>query len=65
MHRVKGLEFDTVIVADINPGTVPPQWLLDEVTDVVSKRELCKQYRSLIYVALTRARRQAFMVGLK
>ena len=65
MHRVKGLEFDTVIVADINPGTVPPQWLLDEATDVVSKRELCKQYRSLIYVALTRARKQAFMVGLK
>ncbi|MDE5641838.1 MAG: AAA family ATPase [Bifidobacterium castoris] len=65
MHRVKGLEFDTIVVADINPDTVPPEGKLEETTDVVSRRELCKQYRSLIYVALTRARKEALMVGVK
>lgn len=65
MHRVKGLEFDTIVVADINPDTVPPEGKLEETTDVVSRRELGKQYRSLIYVALTRARKEALMVGVK
>lgn len=65
MHRVKGLEFDAVAVADVNPGTVPPKGKLEETTDVVSRHELCKQYRSLIYVALTRARKEALMAGVR
>lgn len=64
MHRVKGLEFDYVIVADVTEGICPPKAAMQSVaSDPVAKSELAKQERSLIYVALTRARKQALLVG--
>lgn len=65
MHRVKGLEFDVVIVADVNRGEVPSEKALEHAADEVSKREITKQARSLLYVALTRARKEAVMTGLQ
>lgn len=66
MHRVKGLEFDAVAVVDVNSDTVPPTVALESTSgDKVAVRELCKQYRSLLYVSLTRARKRAYMVGIK
>ena len=66
MHRVKGLEFDAVAVVDVNSDTVPPTVALESTSDdKVAVRELCQQYRSLLYVSLTRARKQAYMVGIK
>lgn len=64
MHRVKGLEFDYVIVADVTEGICPPKTALQSVSfDKAALHELIKQERSLIYVALTRARKQALLVG--
>ena len=64
MHRVKGLEFDYVIVADVTEGICPPQSVISRVSsDSVAQNELAKQERSLIYVALTRARKRAFLIG--
>lgn len=65
MHRVKGLEFDYMIVVDVNDGVCPPAAALQSVTgDSVAERELCKQERSLIYVALTRARKAVLVTGV-
>ena len=62
MHRMKGLEFRCVAIADVDDDTVPSQHALtdrhaDEVqfrTDL--QRELC-----LLYVACTRAREQLWV----
>jgi superfamily I DNA/RNA helicase/mRNA-degrading endonuclease RelE of RelBE toxin-antitoxin system len=60
MHRVKGLEFDYVIVAGVNEGIVPlPQAIRAEGAyekEVNETRE-----RSLLYVAVTRARQSVLI----
>ncbi|MCI1211574.1 MAG: AAA family ATPase [Bifidobacterium tibiigranuli] len=63
MHRVKGLEFDYVIVTDVDDDICPPKSAIQSASDAVALRELSKQERSLIYVALTRARKEAVLVG--
>lgn len=63
MHRVKGLEFDYVIVTDVDSDICPPESAIQSASDAVALRELSKQERSLIYVALTRARKEAVLVG--
>ncbi len=63
MHRVKGLEFDRVIAAGINDGTVPLALRLNNTDDPAVKREIEMQERALFYVALTRARRAALITA--
>lgn len=63
MHRVKGLEFDYVILADVDDGICPPRLALENAADEVARREVRKEERSLIYVALTRARKGAMLLG--
>ena len=62
MHRVKGLEFAAVFLAGINDGTVPSPQAIDH-TDAVSEEESLKAERSLMYVALTRARNHAYITS--
>lgn len=62
MHRVKGLEFDCMIVASVNKDQVPPRGAL-ETTDPVERAVTDIEERSLLYVALTRARRQAYLLS--
>ncbi|MBE1532602.1 UvrD-helicase domain-containing protein [Actinomadura algeriensis] len=57
MHRFKGLEYQRMIVAGIAEGLVPPAWILrlaDE--DAVRYGRELRRFRSLLFVAVTRAR---------
>ena len=59
MHRVKGIEFDHIIVAGADGQTVPLEYLVSSAESEVERDELDRQERSLLYVALTRARKNA------
>ena len=63
VHRVKGLEFDQVILASANDGLIPLDFALRDKADVVSKEEADTEERSLVYVAITRARKSAFVLS--
>jgi len=56
MHRVKGLEFDRVVVAGVNDGVVPLAVVLNSTDDPAVKADIERQERALLYVATTRAR---------
>ena len=63
MHRVKGLEFDRVVVAGVNEGLVPLAMLLDGTDDRAVKQDMERQERALLYVATTRARREVLITA--
>lgn len=62
MHRVKGLEFEHVFVVAVNDQHVPHP-LAIAVEDQVSLDEAITAERSLLYVALTRARQTAHVTS--
>jgi superfamily I DNA/RNA helicase len=57
MHRVKGLEFDRMIVAGINEGVVPLAAAYGDTEDRAVKSDVERQERALLYVSISRARR--------
>lgn len=61
MHRVKGLEFDYMYVAGVNDGVMPLCYL--DSDDVTVIREHEQKERSLLYVAITRAKRFCAITG--
>ena len=63
MHRVKGLEFEHVIVVAANRGIVPLDVALASGDDAITQRNLETGERALLYVALTRARRSALITA--
>lgn len=63
MHRVKGLEFDKIIIASANKGIIPYESPSTETSDSVVKQERENQERSLIYVAATRAKKEVVITG--
>jgi superfamily I DNA/RNA helicase len=63
MHRVKGLEFDHMIVVSANAGVLPLEQSIGEAEDVVASRNLETAERSLLYVALTRAKKSAVVTS--
>jgi len=63
MHRVKGLEFEHVIIAGANRGVLPLERAVSKSDDAVSGRNSETAERALLYVALTRARRSALITG--
>lgn len=63
MHRVKGLEFDRVVLAGAGEGQVPFQRELERSTDEAVKEDAEAQERALAYVALTRARKAALVTA--
>jgi superfamily I DNA/RNA helicase len=63
MHRVKGLEFDHVIIASVREGVVPLNVVELESGDPVVKREAEVHERALLYVAATRAKRDVMVTG--
>ncbi|MCK8601857.1 3'-5' exonuclease [Desulfoferrobacter suflitae] len=58
MHRVKGLEFDRVIIAGANDGTVPLETAEITSSDATIRKEAEINERALLYVAATRARKE-------
>jgi superfamily I DNA/RNA helicase len=58
MHRVKGLTFGRIVIADVNRGTLPLEASLAEAGDPASRREAEHRERRLLFVAATRARRE-------
>ena len=63
IHRVKGLEFDQLILASANDGLIPLDFALRDKADDVSLAEAETEERSLVYVAITRARKNAFVLS--
>lgn len=55
MHTAKGMEFSRVVLFDISDGTFPPPWAYKSVPEE-DKPDKHKQFRSLLYVAASRAR---------
>jgi superfamily I DNA/RNA helicase len=61
MHRVKGLEFERVVVAGANDGVVPLSEAFAGTEDEAVKEDVERQERSLLYVAVTRAKREVLV----
>ncbi len=63
MHRVKGLEFDRVIMASVNEGLVPlPAAILGRGDDI--ERESAEtEERALLYVSATRAKKELLVLS--
>lgn len=61
LHQLKGLEFDHVIVADMEDATVP-EWFCRQPGDETAEERI-HRLRCLVYVALTRAKRTATVAG--
>ncbi len=60
MHRVKGLEFQYVFVVAVNNGFVPLPTAINK-TDNITEQESMTSEKCLLYVALTRAQKEAFI----
>ena len=58
MHRIKGLEFDCVLLMSANSDAIPNKSTLDLAIDGIHKKALIESERALLYVALTRARKE-------
>jgi superfamily I DNA/RNA helicase len=64
MHRVKGLEFETVIMVAVNEGLLPksdsPEMSHENDRD---RADFLQRERALLYVAATRAKRHLIVCG--
>ena len=59
MHRVKGLEFDRMVIASVNDGLVPLAAAIDATDEGSPERTAADTAeRALLYVAATRAKKE-------
>ena len=63
MHRVKGLEFDRVIIAAVNEGFMPLKDPDMSSSDEVVRVETATRERALLYVAATRAKKEVVITS--
>jgi superfamily I DNA/RNA helicase len=63
MHRVKGLEFDRMVVAGMTQDNLPLKSRLAASHDPTAKHEVEIMERALLYVALTRAKHAALITA--
>lgn len=63
MHRVKGLEFEEMIIVSLNEGLVPLSYAIEGASDSVEKRQADLEERALLYVAITRAKQSAILLS--
>jgi superfamily I DNA/RNA helicase len=57
MHRAKGLEFFAVAIPFLSEATFPPAGALRSAVDAADRTDIINQYRSLLHVAATRAKK--------
>ena len=62
MHRVKGLEFDRVVMASVN-DLVPLPAAIDARGDAVERESAETEERALVYVAATRAKKELLVLS--
>lgn len=62
MHRVKGLDFDNVIIASMNDGIVPLEVSEKSDEKQIEDEELLKE-KSLVFVAATRAKKSLLVTS--
>lgn len=63
MHRVKGLEFEAIVAAQVVEGVLPNPIALKQAGDPRAQAERELAERALLYVALTRAKRHAIVTA--
>lgn len=63
MHRVKGLEFDRVLIASANRRLVPLSAALREASDDMARELAETGERALVYVAATRAKKELLVLS--
>jgi superfamily I DNA/RNA helicase len=63
MHRVKGLEFDAMIIVGVNDGVVPLTAAAREIDSDYARMEFEVKERGLLYVAATRAKHHVVITG--
>ena len=66
LHSIKGVEFRVVIVMGVNERNIPSVVSAEHpfpTLDKVEKQDYLMQFRSLIYVAITRARQCVLITG--
>jgi superfamily I DNA/RNA helicase len=57
MHRAKGLEFFAVAIPFLSEAAFPPSGALRAAVDLADREDIVMQYRSLLHVAATRAKK--------
>ena len=65
-HSLKGLEFKIVFLVEVNERSMPSKETMDYpfiLKDAAEKKEYLVSIRSLLYVAITRARQMVFLSG--
>lgn len=63
MHRVKGLEFDRVLIASVNRRMVPLSRVLRKTGDAAAREVAETGERALVYVAATRAKKELLVLS--
>lgn len=63
MHRVKGLEYDRVVVAGLSEDAMPLKVRVGRSEDAAVRHEAEIMERALLYVSLTRARKTALITA--
>jgi len=63
MHRVKGLEFDHMIIAGVNDGIVPLSYALMGQDNPFAEEESETRERALLYVSATRAKKDVLITS--
>lgn len=62
MHRAKGLEFKVVFAVDCSHGTLPLEHVAKKIQDPLELQEFMDRERQLLYVTITRARDEAYVL---
>ena len=63
MHRVKGLEFDRVVIASVNDGLIPHRRAYQGAGDTTELAKAETKERALLYVAATRAKKELLVLS--